>query len=397
MQIEPIAESLDKFDKNTKIDFVCSVLAHHPYGPSKLENYDPRSKGCAAFLPGEGTNEKAEFGTLKHVALSTRDLSVLGGDSRAEAEVSKVVEFIDSFQKEYPIVHSELTLKTEKIFGTLDHLGLDETGRKGLIIDAKFGAWGVTNARKNLQGWAYCLLAFNNFPLLNKIKVIFYAAKTGTHTEHTFWRYRLPALERRVYRIIDRASQVKEAPTLKDYTPHYLVCSFCVRLNCPARLALLGSLVTQWTGQPVELPTLDLLAVSTPQLSALKKLSNVFKTFSAAVDQEAKRRAFDEGDTVEGYEIAEKSGPRTVVGARDITTASKLLAQAWDELGFAPQEWGNYILDNTELSIGDLEKEIQKLAPRGKAALAKKIIVDALEKACLIEANQIFYLRAIVE
>ena len=37
-------------------------------------------------------------------------------------------------------------------------------------------------------------LSFPNYPSLNKIKVIFYAAKTGTHTEYTFWRYRLPAL-----------------------------------------------------------------------------------------------------------------------------------------------------------------------------------------------------------
>ena len=132
-------------------------------------------------------------------------------------------------------------------------------------------------------------------------------------------------------------------------------------------------------------------------MAALKKLSNVFKTFSAAVDSEAKRRAFDQGDIIEGYEIAEKSGTRTVVGASDITTASKLLAEAWDELGYPPQKWGDYILDNTELSIGDLEKEIGKLAPKGKGMLAKKIIADSLEKAGLIQANKIFYLRAITE
>ena len=287
------------------------AISHHAYGPSKLENYDPRSGGCAAFIPNPESTEKAEYGSLKHKALAEQDLRFLEGDSKAENEVVRVLDFINSTKKEYPVVYSEMTLKTEKIFGTLDHLGLDETGKKGIIIDAKFGAWSVTTAQKNLQGWAYCLLAFLNYPTLNKIKLVFYAAKTGTHTEHTFWRYRLPALEKRIYGIIDRAIQVKETPTGKDYTPHALVCSFCTRLNCPARLALLGTLVTQWTGKPVELPHLDLLAVSTPQLAALKKLSNVFKTFSAAVDSEAKRRAFDQGDIVEGYEIAEKSGTRS--------------------------------------------------------------------------------------
>ena len=245
------------------------------------------------------------------------------------------MDFINSTKAEYPVVHSELTLKTEKIFGTLDYLGLDETGKKGIIVDAKFGAWSVTTAQKNLQGWAYCLLAFLNYPSLNKIKLVFYAAKSGTHTEYTFWRYRLPALEKRIYGIIDRAIAAQEAPTSKSYTPDAVNCSFCTRLNCPARLALLGTLVTQWTGQPVELPHLDLLTVSTPQLAALKKLSNVFRTFSAAVDSEAKRRAFDQGDIVEGYEIAEKSGTRLVVGAEQITAASKVLAAEWENLEFS--------------------------------------------------------------
>jgi hypothetical protein len=372
-------------------------IAHHEYGPSKLENYDPRSKGCAAFIPNPESNEKAEFGTLKHTALSTRDLSVLGGDTRAEGEVSRVMEFIDSFRNEYPVVHSELLLKSEKIFGTLDHLGIDPAGKKGVIIDAKFGAWKVTPARGNLQGWAYVLLAFLNFPTLNKIKVIFYAAKTGLYTEHIFWRYRLPALEKRIYKIIDQALEVKEAPAEKDFTPDAVNCSFCLRLNCPARLALMGTLVTQWTGQPVELPRLNLLEVSTPQLASLKKLSNVFKTFSAAVDNEAKRRAFDQGDVVEGYEIAEKSGIRTVVGAHQITEASKVLASQWEHLEFGDADWGNYVLQNVELSIADLEKEVGKLAPKGKATFTKKVIVDALEKACLINASKVFFLQAIKE
>ena len=373
-------------------------IAHHEYGPSKLENYDPRSGGCAAFIPNPESNEKAEFGTLKHTATSTRDLSILGGDTRAEADVARVVEYIESTKKEYPIHYSEITLKTEKIFGTLDHLGLDAERKKGIIIDAKFGVWTVTTAQKNLQGWAYVLLAFHAYPSLHKIKVVFYAARTGLHSEYTFWRYRLPGLEKRIYGIIERAQRVKEAPTSKDFTPDAVNCSFCTRINCPARLALMGTLVTQWTGKPIELPRLNLLEVTTPQLAALKKLSNVFKNFASAVDNEAKRRAFDEGDIVDGYEVSEKSGTRTVVGAKEISDASKLLAAEWVKLFPGRQDdWGDYLLKNVELSVSDLEKEIGKLSPQGKATLAKKILIGALEKAGLINASKIFYLQAIKE
>jgi Protein of unknown function (DUF2800) len=372
-------------------------IAHHPYGPSKVANYDPRSGGCAVFLPNPESNEKAESGTLKHVVFSSGEYELLGGDTWATGEVAGAIEFVNKTKQEFPLVYQELTLKTEKIFGTLDYLGMNEEQTRGCLVDLKFGAWSVTPARNNLQGWAYLILAFRNFPTLKRIKVIFYAARKGTHTEHTFWRYRLPALEKRVYGIIDRAMAAQAAPAKKDYTPSAINCSFCVRLNCPARLALLGTLVTEWTGKPVELPHLDLLSITTPQLASLKKLSNVFKTFSAAVDNETKRRAFDEGDIVEGYEIAEKSGVRTIVSAENITGASKVIAETWNSLAFGSQEWGNYILNNTELSVADLEKAIGKAAPYGKAALAKKIIIGALENAGLINANKVFFLQAIKE
>jgi hypothetical protein len=246
--ISPTAGSLDK--TGAKIDLVCSVLAHHPYGPSKLENYDPRSGGCYAFLPNPESNEKAEFGTLKHTVFSSGEYELLGGDTKAAGEVARVVQVGNETRAEYPCVYNELTRKTEKIFGTIDWLGMDEQQRKGVIIDAKFGAWSVTEARKNLQGWAYLILAFQNFPTLKKIKVIFYAAPTGLHTEHTFWRFRLPALEKRIYGIIDRATQAAAEPTAKDFKPNAINCSFCVRINCPERMAMLGSLVTAWTGRP---------------------------------------------------------------------------------------------------------------------------------------------------
>ena len=66
------------------IDLICQVISHHhPYGPSKLENYDPRSGGCAAFIPNPESNEKAEYGSLKHKALAEQDLRFLEGDSKS--------------------------------------------------------------------------------------------------------------------------------------------------------------------------------------------------------------------------------------------------------------------------------------------------------------------------
>ena len=62
-------------------------------------------------------------------------------------------------------------------------------------------------------------------------------------------------------------------------------------------------------GKPVELPHLDLLKVSTPQLASLKKLSNVFKTFSAAVDNEAKRELLIREISLKVMRLPRKAGP----------------------------------------------------------------------------------------
>ena len=86
-----------------------------------------------------------------------------------------------------------------------------------------------------------------------------------------------------------------------------------------------------------------------------------------------------------------------MVGTRNLTVASGEILRVWKELGWDPEPWADYVPDNIELSISDLEKEVMKLAPRGKATLAKKIIADALEKAGFVNASKIFYLPAIKE
>ena len=86
-----------------------------------------------------------------------------------------------------------------------------------------------------------------------------------------------------------------------------------------------------------------------------------------------------------------------MAGTHNITVASGEILRVWKELGWDLSVWDDYIADNIEFSVSDLEKEIQKLAPYGKGAMAKKIITQALESAGLVNASSVFYLRAIKE
>ena len=85
----------------------------------------PKATGAPLSCLIRRPTRKRSSGLSNTLPLSTRDLSILGGDTLAEAEVQRVIDFIEGFKEAYPEVYSELTLKTEKIFGTLDHLGLN--------------------------------------------------------------------------------------------------------------------------------------------------------------------------------------------------------------------------------------------------------------------------------
>ena len=379
------------------------MTEHHRFGPSQLEHYDPRTRagkrGCYAFVPGEAlSTQDAEAGSLKHQAAAARDLSLLEGDLAAIEEVKGALEFIDAhvYQGPYAYQAHELTLKDDLFFGTLDVLS--RFWKRAVVIDLKFGAWPVTNAKYNLQGWGYVALVFHNFPELKSVRMIFYMARSKTWTEHVFFRSNLPELVTRLERVVRNATRAAGDPALEDFTPSPVNCGFCSRLNCPARLALCSTLVTQWTGKPVSLPHLELVTLSLHELSVLKRLSNVFKTFAGAIDNEARRRAFDCNEIVEGYEIKQKSGPRKVLGAANIQQAAETLEAQW-KLFFPGRDpiWVANCISLVEIAVSDLEKLIYKESPNGQKVALKNLLLEALEKAGLISSTPVFYLSAIKE
>ena len=306
---------------------------HHEFGPSVLENLDPESDGCRALVRDHSTNPEAEGGTRKHAALVTEDLSVLEGDSEAEREVLETAQFFAKQTRGYTGENfRERMLSAEGVnFGTLDALHFNASGTAAYVGDAKFGYWSVTDAEDNLQGINYALLVFLNFPKVRRIDVEFYMAKLKRSTRATFYRKSVPQMLARIQTVIENARRAKENPTREDFTPNPVICGFCHRINCPARVELASSLVTAWSGKPVQLPTLNLVKLSVDDLAALKRLTNALKVFVKAVDEEARRRVFDCDEILPGYELREKSGVRALIGAQTISRAMQILRQAWRE------------------------------------------------------------------
>jgi hypothetical protein len=375
-------------------------LKHHPQGPSNLEHLDPKSGGCYAFVRDPTSSEGAELGTLEHESWARKDLSLLGGDTELEAEVLEVGDYVRQAALAFDGEEfHEVTLEIPGLnFGTIDFFKVNRTETQGLIVDAKFGAWSVTDARHNLQGLNYAAFLFHRYPRLAWVDVVFYMVKH--HQASTFRHYRrnLWRILKKLERIVFNAQRVARHPEPKDFTPNPVNCGFCQRLNCPARLQLTSSLLSTWTKQPVQLPSFDLVRISTSHLAALKRVGNALKTLTKAIDEEARRRAFDEGDIVPGYEIRQKAGRRTVVGVDNINKAQEILIEAWSqkypeiELPLGP-----LISENVEVAVGDLEKAASRVAPRGEILRSQALISDALSQAKLVNSAPIFYLAQIKE
>jgi hypothetical protein len=374
---------------------------HHPQPPSNLERLDPESQGCSAFEASSEGGPMAAVGSLQHVAWATNDLSLLGGDEKLIAEVVATARYFEDF----PILFDGEELREVRLeiphvnFGTLDLLRFNAKRNRALVGDAKFGAWSVTPARRNLQGINYAAAVFLNYPSVRRVTVAFYQAKKGTGSVHTFYSCSLPKMVSRVRRIVENAQRVLRNPQPEDFTPHPVNCGFCHRINCPARLKLASTLVTAWNGKPIALPTLDLLHLPTPQLGALKKLSNVFKTFAKAIDDEAKRRAVQEDDVVEGYELRQRWHSRTVVGSESILKATEVLNDFWDRTysGANSLPLEELIKNSVELSLGKIEECAAKAAPPGEKLHSQELTFQALYQAGLVTGNQFSYLIATKE
>lgn len=395
---------------------------HHPYGPSILAGYSPQHGGCGNLIPHKGTHPLAETGSLQHSVSVDGNYERLGGLTKLEEEVRWARVQIDRLYEEgfkdekfggredRKFDGEEFVETTFGIpglnFGTVDRLRYSADGTRAIVIDLKFGAWPVTPPKGrprggkrggggNLQLLNYAIYAFFlKNPMPHSVTVAIVHAKSRTVMTHVYWRRSVYLLKRRVAKLILRAERGKTDPASIGYYPNSLNCSWCDRINCPARLDLASSLITLWNQEKVVLPRPDLLNVSTEQLGVLKTFANALSRCVDAINEECKRRAFDEDDLIPGYEIKTRSGKRRIIGANNISEACNLVMSEWPKwFPQSPLDLSQVALELTELGVDDLEQAAQRAAPKGKMLRAKEL-VGRLMNNPLVQNSAVYYLAA---
>lgn len=293
---------------------------HAEFPPSSLAMFEK----CARYIPEAGEDKIwAKEGTAMHEAMETGNLQGLDGEQRVCVE--KCWEVFEEETKGAKHIHKELTLEIAEstTFGTADLVAIWEN--KAFIGDAKFGRTMVTQAKDNLQGWAYAIGLFEKHPELQDITVMFVQPRLDMVTSHTFNRQKdFIRIKSRVDSIISTATSARKSKKKDFYKPNEISCLYCgQRATCPAVSKIV---------KPIALATDNTLAKSIPKLVDPKKLTTPVlrakgETTRRVLEKwcEAVKKWCDEvkehnvssaiaGEEVPGYSIKYRKNPRKILG-----------------------------------------------------------------------------------
>jgi hypothetical protein len=366
---------------------------HHDQGPSQLKSLAL----CPGFMPNETWHEITDQGSLGHYIWETGDRSKASGypdllglvDKLDHSWTSHLLALTTGMHTgNHFTIQSEVRMEYPGLnFGTMDKKVLVPRTKFAIVGDAKFGRWGVDEAKDNLQGQNYAIYVLHENDWVRNINLWFGNPRREEYTNHTFSRdyilnERLPVIKQIV-------SDAQEADPAKfKYDP--VNCSFCARVNCPVRLNLASSLVAAASGQSFRVDHLNPKKLETKDLATLKPLTLALKTLVTLVDKESKDRVIVRGEDIEGYELKQKVSRRFVQGLKAYKIAAHILER---ELGTVVD-----VSECVELAFSDIENFIVQL--HGSKNAAQPFIMkvrEALEAAGVLTTSSYIYLAAKTE
>lgn len=262
---------------------------HHRFSPSSLQ----MREACACFENRKSTNAAAEAGTRQHAVTETGiDDNTLGDDQalhaaqcldfyerlkqslveerelamavvRAEAgpnvsiPLADVLDLCESYLPVDDLKFRDIVIrdvkdesdptkiKTERVSittesttaGYVDRALINWNRTRAIMLDYKFGAWGVEKPENNLQAIAYVLGLFRAYPTIETIEFYFKLPQLAEVTYGVFTRAQFGELYLRVQTVVARAREAHRRLLDEDYsmaTPRVPACNFCANIGeCP--------------------------------------------------------------------------------------------------------------------------------------------------------------------
>jgi Protein of unknown function (DUF2800) len=376
---------------------------HHPDSPSSLQS----SEACPCFENEQRESQAAEDGTLQHKAVETGDMDLLHGDEkmvdaveRALGYRARVIDYFNS-QKATPVSIRELYLPVgaDKVTdkrgrewqgitgGYSDEILLSAKLGEAHCLDWKFGKEPVTPTADNVQGYAYVLGIFQEFPEIKVVTMHFYHPYQNWSEEqqeekyiHTFTRDDIPRMELRIRTIIARKHSMHAKPVARVD-----LCLWCAKKGtCEAN----ANAIIKVSEKYPELLVPDVCAphkLALPsQLAAAHKFASQVELWAKAVKMRCTDAVLIDGIDVPGYRLIKRQD-------RMIQSLKILLEQARKN-GLNDEQ----LMDLMTISLTGLEKAVKANAPKGKGAAAiRQLASDLEESGATIKGNPIHFLQEI--
>jgi hypothetical protein len=260
------------------------------------------------------------------------------------------------------IPNSSECSKITEIFGTIDVLILDESLKRVIALDYKFGRSRVDHASENIQGHAYMVGTFDKFPWAETVEVHFIAPRLDEVTSHVYHRKDLEWHRLRIKVVIERATE--DEPKLNPRTE---ACRFCKnKVSCPALHEQLLPLAKKYDTNNFAVALLEKYSPDTVDdpniLSRMLEVAPVMEAWAAAAKKRALEVATETGDQIPGYEVRYKS-PRAIIN--DTQKAYETLKDL-----LSPEEF----MEACSVSLVKLAKQYSAHLGRGEKGRARSML-----------------------
>lgn len=363
------------------------------FSPSTLEHLDI----CPGWIPEpySTSNQAGDEGKLMHTALETGIYTALEEEQKAcvqkvQGLFTREMVALGVTARSPLVCHREKWVGIEGFNrGIIDVLAI--TGEHALIGDAKFGRVEVEDAETNLQGISYAVAVFEEFPIVNHIKVIFAQPRCDLISSALFDRKVYHSLLLRLKTIRANVQQFAATQDSSRLNPRSHNCAFCGNItDCPAvgqkALAVANGYAL---ARDEELPDLfDPAQLATPEKRAqAEKLRRVLEKWCSSVQKHNVEFRL-QGTEIPGFELRSRSGEKSVTNPLAAWETAQELAQG--KLTEAD------LASVSTISLPKLKEAVAEHAPRGYKAKLKQALENQLvDRDALSKGGEIYYLQKI--
>jgi len=396
---------------------------HHEYSPSTLQSLE----ACPCYRSRPSTHIRTIIGTISHKVTETRE-----DDNRLDDEDAlAVAECLDFYDKRLQLAQAirqkeinDLNAKAEDVLegfkfgapeiielretylavdkikfsdgvesttaGYVDRVIIAHTRTYAELFDWKFGMWPVEKAENNLQGMAYVLGLFREYPTLESARFWFKQPNTGEISHVLITRDMVTEIYLRIQTVVARARVARELIAQNDWSmanPMVPVCNFCDNIGrCQKVLDIALKVGKKF--YPLEIPEhITPTMVQDPHNTSLAmRLSAILavwaKSYRSATTDRVIRR---DADCPEGFVLT----PHTDRIVKNVEALRQVALKYISEKEYDA-------LLSKEPPFGTLEDAIKDKAPRGqKNALLKKFQAEIMECGAVSKSDSYTYLRAV--